>query len=90
MPQKSRLLVIIVLGVALIAFFYWFFVYQSGPAVIVPSPITHKAALAPQAPAGQSLGEKIYEQSANPIQDKVPTVNPVTNPIEGAYKNPFQ
>jgi len=38
----------------------------------------------------QGLGAELYEQSSNPIEDKVPALTPTTNPIEGAYTNPFE
>lgn len=40
----------------------------------------------------QSLGSEIYAKVNNPIEDKVPEVNPAanTNPIEDVYKNPFE
>lgn len=52
----------------------------------------------PPPPAGvsetskQSLGAKLFDQAKNPIQDKLPDLNPVenSNPIRGLYTNPFQ
>ncbi len=40
--------------------------------------------------SNSSLGGKIYEQSKNPIQNKVPVApSPTVNPIQNVYKNPF-
>lgn len=45
----------------------------------------------PAQTAKPSLGGDIYEQTQNPVKDKIPeSVAPVTNPIGGAYKNPFE
>ncbi|MEK7630232.1 MAG: hypothetical protein AAB432_02530 [Patescibacteria group bacterium] len=60
---------------------------------VLPKPIS-----VPVAPAadnalttGSDLGSALYSQSSNPIQDKLPdTVSPIPNPLENAYKNPFE
>lgn len=38
------------------------------------------------------LGEQIYTQTQNPIENKIPETNPFTkvNPFKGVYKNPFE
>ncbi len=64
---------------------YWYFLGRGKPA-------------APAVPAGDSaaalssdLGGNLFEQASNPVQNKLPdTVTPVANPLEGAYKNPFE
>jgi hypothetical protein len=41
--------------------------------------------------AEASLGGDIYTQSQNPVKDKIPeSAAPTVNPIDGAYKNPFE
>lgn len=40
----------------------------------------------------QSLGEQIYTQTKNPLEEKLPETNPFnveTNPAKKAYPNPF-
>ncbi|MBI5733069.1 hypothetical protein HY967_03880 [Candidatus Jorgensenbacteria bacterium] len=40
---------------------------------------------------GSDLGSQVYEKSTNPLSDKLPeTIAPVPNPLENAYKNPFE
>lgn len=39
-----------------------------------------------------SLGEQIYTQTKNPLEEKLPETNPFaveTNPVKKAYPNPF-
>lgn len=51
----------------------------------------------PVVPTGEepskSLGGQIFEQSANPVKEKLPETNPFTetetNPLDSVYKNPF-
>lgn len=53
------------------------------------SDISISAPVSPEAEA--SLGGDIYKQTEDPIKDKIPeSVAPVSNPIGGAYKNPFE
>jgi hypothetical protein len=37
-----------------------------------------------------SLGGEIYEKAQNPLEGKIETQTPVANPINDAYKNPFE
>jgi hypothetical protein len=37
-----------------------------------------------------SLGGQIYEKAQNPLDGKLETQTPVANPINDAYKNPFE
>lgn len=78
----SKIVVCVVVLVILAALLvYW---YLRKPAVApVPSAAVPTGA--------ETLGGQIYTQASNPIQDKLPgTVSPVPNPLEGAYKNPFE
>lgn len=46
---------------------------------------------APPTNLEQGLGGAIYEKAANPVGDALPeATSPAVNPIEGAYKNPFE
>ena len=84
MGSRIKLIVIPVIVVIIVAVaLYLYFSVKKSPGAPPPA--------APQTADGpETLGGKIYEGASNPIQDKVPTVNPVTNPVEGLYKNPFE
>ena len=73
----------IVVGILLIIVIgvVYFFV-SSGK---IPNPLSKKS-------EDPSLGEQIYTQTKNPLEDKIPQTNPFTkvNPFKGVYKNPFQ
>lgn len=62
--------------------------YFQQPGITTPPVVTEEGAK----PAGPAdLGTAIFEQTANPVQGKVPeAVAPVQNPIQDIYKNPFQ
>jgi hypothetical protein len=55
-----------------------------GTPVVPPPP--PPPAVAPS----ESLGGSLYEKSQNPLEDKLPDQSPVANPINDAYKNPFE
>lgn len=52
-----------------------------------------KSAVPPIQEPPKSLGGQIFEQTANPIKEKLPETNPFTktdtNPLNAVYKNPF-
>lgn len=77
---------IIILVVVLIVAALFFYLYLSLKGI----PFTPTPAAKPTAPQPETLGGKIYDQTKNPIQGKVPTLNPVANPVQGLYKNPFR
>lgn len=87
--QRNLLFVLFVLiaigGFLAISFF------MPKPAPLHPLPQIQQGLNIQQAIA-VSLGDQIYEKTANPLQDKLPEVSPVenANPIEGIYKNPFE
>ena len=89
-PMSIRnIFIIIAACVAVLAFIYLFFVMKAVPTLpggTQPAP----AAASPQTSAPQTLGSAIYEGAANPIQNKLPDVNPVSNPVQGLYQNPFE
>ena len=86
------MLVLVAIGV------YWYLIKPASTPIpsSVPGNTAQNApaaapALAATTTGGQDIGSSIYEKAANPVQDKLPdTVAPVANPLEGAYKNPFQ
>lgn len=42
-------------------------------------------------PEANDLGAQLYNQAQDPIAGKLPdTIAPVTNPLDGIYKNPFE
>ncbi|OGF62838.1 hypothetical protein A2662_02955 [Candidatus Giovannonibacteria bacterium RIFCSPHIGHO2_01_FULL_45_33] len=72
---------------ASVMFLYWQF--YLAPKPVIP-PIQPPVVYFPSSFAYASLGENIYKRSRNPIVNKVPDAPaPNVNPIDGAYKNPF-
>jgi len=52
----------------------------------IPNPLSKKS-------ISSNLGEQIYEQVQNPLEEKLPETNPFsaeTNPAKKAYPNPFK
>jgi hypothetical protein len=88
--------IIFILAVV-VAYLAW---YVNGKKQVAPAPeplpVTAPLAVEPAPPVPSpeeeaSLGGDIYKQTEDPIKDKIPEgVAPVSNPIGGAYKNPFQ
>ena len=73
---------LIILGLIVVGGYFALQKYK----VITPSP-------APSSGEGTQadLGTQLYEQSKNPIQNKLPdSVTTVPNPVQNIYKNPFQ
>lgn len=82
MVHKERLAIIIAILVLAAGFLYWYFALRERA---VTPPIETPAGAQPA-----SLGEQLLEKAQNPIKGEVPELAPVTNPIEGLYKNPFE
>ena len=67
-----------------------------GPASVKPLAQQTSLPASPQTPSspfvqgGGSFGAQVFDESQNPIANKVPTVIPQTNPIQDVYKNPFE
>lgn len=83
---KTPLIVTVaVIAALLVVVLVWYFVLRE------PSP----AVPVVETPAGASLetpdlGSQVYEEASNPISGELPeTAAPLSNPIEGAYQNPF-
>lgn len=91
--EKYIIGIIIFILAVVVAYLAW---YVNGRQQTPPPPLPVLAPLveevAPPSPETQaSLGGGIYEQAQNPIKDKIPeNLSPVSNPIGGAYKNPFE
>lgn len=82
MQHKERLVILIAVLVLAAGFLYWYFALREQP---VAPPIETEEGAQPA-----SLGEQLLEKAQNPIKGEVPKLDPVTNPIEGLYKNPFK
>jgi hypothetical protein len=87
--------IIFILAVA-VAYLAWYVngrpqTPPAAPSAPVLAPVAKEAVPAASPEAQASLGGDIYAQTQNPVKDKIPeTIAPVSNPIDGAYKNPFQ
>ncbi|MBI2033664.1 MAG: hypothetical protein HYT13_01045 [Candidatus Liptonbacteria bacterium] len=88
--MNKKLILPIAIGLILVIFLIWylgFYKKSVAPTSTGGAPIGPGGASPPA--NSQSLGSELYEKSKNPIGDKLPEANPVPNPIEGVYKNPF-
>ncbi len=81
MSQKGNITLILLI-ILLIAVGVAYFLITSGK---ISNPLSKKGVTT-------SLGEQIYTQTKNPLEDKIPQTNPFAkvNPFKGVYKNPFQ
>ena len=81
--SKEDLVLIFFLSCVLIfgAALFWHAQNPGGQREYAPLP-PHTS----NAAGAQSLGATIYDKSQNPIQGQIPTANP----LDGAYKNPFE
>ncbi len=90
MEQKNSLTLVIsaiVIAGAIAAIAWYYHGLQGGN----PTPPLSSQPRGGAPGAAQDLGSNIYTQGKNPVQGKLPaTVSPVTNPMEGVYKNPFK
>jgi len=79
--------VALIVGVVVYIFFTQSTVEPTLPAeeVLVTAPV-----VVPPVSSSESLGGSLYEKTQNPLQDKLPEQSPVANPINDAYKNPFE
>ncbi|MBI2120308.1 MAG: hypothetical protein HYT94_01640 [Parcubacteria group bacterium] len=90
--EKYIISVVVFILAILVAYLAWS-VNKAPEAAPEQAPVL--APIAKEAPpmpeTEPSLGGDIYEQTQNPVKDKIPeSVAPVSNPIGGAYKNPFE
>ena len=84
-------LTLILLGIATIMLITFGTAKAPAPEVLVSNSIQPiQPATSPTDSIDGSLGAQIFQNSQNPIADKVPTVTPNTNPIKDVYKNPFE
>jgi len=44
----------------------------------------------PNNETSQDLGSQLFEEVNNPVRGAIPSTNPVVNPVEDIYKNPFE
>ncbi len=79
----------IVIAVLIIGGCVWYFWYR-GKAT-EPAPASPNAPASASSSVSGGLGVEVYQKVSNPVGDKLPApVSPAPNPIQGAYKNPFQ
>ena len=88
LPMIIAIIVVVIVAVAI----FYYYVLSRRP--VAPPPVLPVAETQP--PAGASiakpdLGSTLYEDAKNPISKKLPaSAAPVSNPIQGIYKNPFE
>ena len=86
LASRSKIIAIIVGAIIVAGVLLWYFLFFAPR----PAPVAPNTAAAPEASSG-GLGSEVYNKVSNPVGDKLPdAVAPVPNPIEGAYKNPFE
>ncbi len=103
MPPEStnshRSLTVIIVSVVLVSaiIFAVLYAYQNQkvatptiPTTTAPAEKTETPTVSVTASTTESLGGTIYENMNNPLQGKLPEQTPTANPINDAYKNPFQ
>lgn len=91
--MKTPVISIVLALIVVASFLVYWFVIRGGAPVVPSAP---DEAIAP--PVGEvidkpSLGSELFEKAVNPIKGAVPepaTIAPVTNPLQGAYVNPFE
>lgn len=98
-PRKhvSMLVVVSLLAVLIVVIFgaAYYFMQSAGPvgnAIIPPMISTEQGNVkALDQEKSNDLGTTLYENSQNPLNDKLPEESaPVSNPLDDAYKNPFE
>jgi len=89
MEEASKRNAVIIVAVVLVLLGTAVYLLLREPA---PSPVGEVPVPISQPPAGEKdLGSELYEKSANPISDRLPeTISPIANPLENAYRNPFE
>ncbi len=81
--KSKTLIVAIVVVLVLAAVAYWYMRRAVVPTNEVAVPGTANQPT-------QDLGSTLYNKATNPVSGVLPnTVAPVTNPVQGLYKNPF-
>ena len=95
MTQKQKIIVgsaAIIIFLAILSYILYIYVSLPPKQPLIPSvaPPSPSPFPNPASKSNPGLGGKIYDQSKNPIQNKVPTApSPTVNPIQSVYKNPF-
>lgn len=89
--QIPRIALAVVLGLLIIAILLAFYVKMLPPQENTPQANgVNNIASSPTPSTTDSLGGQIYEKAQNPLDGKLETQTPVANPINDAYKNPFE
>lgn len=89
---RNLIIIAVTTGVAALAIGA-FTIFRSSPTapVAAPGESLPSEVGAASVDLEQGLGAAIYENAANPVGDAIPeATSPVANPIDGAYKNPFE
>ena len=90
MTSRTRIILIAAACVVAAILFYLFFSLKAGPTFPGGKQPAPSGEATQKITTPQTLGGAIYEGAKNPIQNKLPDVNPVSNPVQGLYKNPFE
>jgi len=87
MAERKNLIIIAAVAIVVVGIVLYLLIRLQAPA---PSTVEAPRGGAPPAEE-QSLGARVYEQTNNPVAEKIPEVNPAgnVNPLEDLYKNPF-
>lgn len=87
----------VVVGIGLLVIVVLAFLYLKVWSEKSPSPVLEVIPVVqetettqPASSESESLGGEIYEKAQNPLDGKLETSAPVANPINDAYKNPFE
>lgn len=90
------LMLIVLLIAAAVPFTYFQFIQPAPESTLQVSTATQPVTTVQESAAAalqntNDLGSAIYQSASNPVLDKLPnSVVKVPNPIDNAYKNPFE
>jgi uncharacterized protein YpmS len=87
-PRSALILLTLFIIIVLLGLMY---IKMSSSEEQDPSPVKTATEVTPSVSSTtNSLGGEIYEKAQNPLEGKIETQTPVANPINDAYKNPFE
>ncbi len=91
-PRMTLVLLVLFIITTLIGLFYVNVLEKSKqtPSENIKAVTEGTPNTAPVSSTTNSLGGQIYEKAQNPLNGKMETQAPVANPINDAYKNPFE
>ncbi|MBI2011069.1 MAG: hypothetical protein HYS89_02500 [Candidatus Colwellbacteria bacterium] len=92
MGNKKLITIIVVLILLALGAGFWFWSQKGGRGISPQLSVPTAKELSPAEIKG-SLGGQIFEQTQNPLKNKLPPTNPFekteTNPLKDVYQNPF-